>query len=382
MAYNYEDNIPQWGNEGTEPHETVRTEGYKPGYKPPASYFNWFWSHVLKWLNDLRTKLSSLHTQVGTLETKVETLENKDYDITASSVLTKIKTVDGEGSGLDADTLDGKHAADFAYLDHTHSQYALTSHTHQLANENQNGFMSSEAYNKLNQIDLDNMTTYTHPATHPASMITGLATVATTGNYADLVNKPVLSAVATSNDYNDLINKPAAYTHPTTHPASMIEETESCKIMTAEERAKLAAIEAQANNYVHPATHPASMITGLEELINSLGYGKVAIGEYLGSGEVDIAYVTSSNPKWGRKITLPFTPRVIIFFQKSSNSITQIVSGQGQVIERVQSGNAYCYGYLENNIFYAYIDDGVGSANSRSKNRLNLAGYTYYWMAF
>ena len=33
---------------------------------------------------------------------------------------------------------------------------------------------------------------YTHPATHPASMITGLSTVATSGSYNDLTNKPTI----------------------------------------------------------------------------------------------------------------------------------------------------------------------------------------------
>lgn len=47
----------------------------------------------------------------------------------------------------------------------------------------------------------DTNTVYTHPTTHPASMITGLATVATSGSYNDLSNKPTI---------------PAAYTHPTT----------------------------------------------------------------------------------------------------------------------------------------------------------------------
>lgn len=37
-------------------------------------------------------------------------------------------------------------------------------------------------------------TIYTHPSTHPASMITGLATVATSGSYADLTNKPTIPA--------------------------------------------------------------------------------------------------------------------------------------------------------------------------------------------
>jgi len=36
-----------------------------------------------------------------------------------------------------------------------------------------------------------------------------LSTVATSGNYNDLTNKPTLSTVATSGDYNDLINKPS-----------------------------------------------------------------------------------------------------------------------------------------------------------------------------
>ena len=54
---------------------------------------------------------------------------------------------------------------------------------------------------------------YSHPSSHPASMITGLSTVATTGSYNDLSNKPTI---------------PAAYTHPTekqcsysyTHPTT------------------------------------------------------------------------------------------------------------------------------------------------------------------
>lgn len=36
---------------------------------------------------------------------------------------------------------------------------------------------------------------YSHPSTHAASMITGLATIATTGNYNDLSNKPTIPSV-------------------------------------------------------------------------------------------------------------------------------------------------------------------------------------------
>lgn len=40
-------------------------------------------------------------------------------------------------------------------------------------------------------------TVYTHPSTHPANMITGLSTVATSGSYNDLTDKPTIPASAT-----------------------------------------------------------------------------------------------------------------------------------------------------------------------------------------
>ena len=46
--------------------------------------------------------------------------------------------------------------------------------------------------------------------------LSGLATVATTGEYSDLVNKPYLASVATSGSYNDLINTPSLATVATT----------------------------------------------------------------------------------------------------------------------------------------------------------------------
>ena len=49
---------------------------------------------------------------------------------------------------------------------------------------------------------------YTHPASHPASMITGLATVATTGSYNDLANKPTIpTTVAAMTDAGDYAKK-------------------------------------------------------------------------------------------------------------------------------------------------------------------------------
>lgn len=63
----------------------------------------------------------------------------------------------------------------FAPITHTHAEFAAQNHTH--------------SYNDLTDVPSDSGA-YEHPATHPASMITGLASVATSGSYNDLTNKP------------------------------------------------------------------------------------------------------------------------------------------------------------------------------------------------
>ena len=57
---NFNNTFPEWGQEGTPPSTTLKTEGFKGGYKPPASVFNWFWCKVMKALTELQTKLSNV----------------------------------------------------------------------------------------------------------------------------------------------------------------------------------------------------------------------------------------------------------------------------------------------------------------------------------
>lgn len=60
------------------------------------------------------------------------------------------------------------------------------------------GLMSKADKIKLEGVE-PGANAYTHPASHPASMITGLSTVSTSGNYNDLSSKPALGTVATRN---------------------------------------------------------------------------------------------------------------------------------------------------------------------------------------
>lgn len=78
--------------------------------------------------------------------------------------------------------------------------------TYSAATQSAAGLLSADDKKKLDGI-ASGANAYTHPSTHAAGMITGLATVATSGSYNDLSNKPTI---------------PSAYSHPSTHSASMI----------------------------------------------------------------------------------------------------------------------------------------------------------------
>lgn len=89
------------------------------------------------------------------------------------------------------DVVDGKAEAIHT---HTHTDYAAASHTHsEYATANDLATLETEVDGKADSThshsynDLTNKPTipeeYTHPTTHPASMITGLSTVATSGSY-------------------------------------------------------------------------------------------------------------------------------------------------------------------------------------------------------
>lgn len=138
------------------------------------------------------------------------------------------------------------------------------------------GLMSSSDKSKLDSIAA-NANNYIHPASHPVSMITGLAAVATSGSYNDLTNKPTipeqitvdseisststnpvqnkivyevlsavrenlltqinnLSAVAKSGSYNDLTDKPSNAT------------TSSAGLMSAADKSKLDKVDADAGS--------------------------------------------------------------------------------------------------------------------------------------
>mgnify|MGYP007013983167 CR=1 FL=1 len=52
----FEEQLPQWENEGTQPPQSKRVEGWLPNEKPPASWFNWLFHRTYKALQELQQK--------------------------------------------------------------------------------------------------------------------------------------------------------------------------------------------------------------------------------------------------------------------------------------------------------------------------------------
>ena len=53
MDFTYNDDLT-WGNEGNAPSDSLKSGGFTPGYKPPASVFNWFWCRIGKCIEEIK----------------------------------------------------------------------------------------------------------------------------------------------------------------------------------------------------------------------------------------------------------------------------------------------------------------------------------------
>lgn len=209
--------------------------------------------------------------------------------ITADEVLTKIKTVDGENSGLDADTLDGIHANGFAAVNHTHSNYATVSALDNLSeavdgkanvNHVHSGYASINDVTTLETaVNGKADTAHTHGvATTSANGFLSSSDKSKLDGIATGANKTTVDSALSSTSTNPVQNKvintaltgKANTSH--THTLDDVSETTSKKIMTATERTKLNGIETGANKYTHPSTHAATMITGLSTVATSGKY--------------------------------------------------------------------------------------------------------------
>ena len=127
-----------------------------------------------------------------------------------------------------------------------------------------------------------------------------VATVATSGSYNDLSDKPtipsaytlptasstILGGVKVGNNISvsdgtislnkSNVTSALGYTPPTSDTVYNNATTTTAGLMSASDKVKLNNIADNANNYIHPPTHPASMITGLADVAKSGSYNDLA----------------------------------------------------------------------------------------------------------
>ena len=134
------------------------------------------------------------------------------------------------------------------------------------------GLMSSSDKAKLDGVE-NSANNYSHPANHSLDIITETSSKKI---MTDVERTKLTGIEASANNYS----------HPASHPASMITESTSKRfvsdtekadwnakaetdvatsgadgLMAAADKSKLDGVAANANNYSHPVSHPATMIT-------------------------------------------------------------------------------------------------------------------------
>ena len=213
------------------------------------------------------------------------------------------KKLDGIATGANNYTHPTSHPASMIATDETHlfvtaadksawnAKAAATA-----ATQSAMGLMSAADKTKLDGIAAG-ANAYTHPASHPASMIaqdtthrfvTDAEKTTWTGKASTAVATQAANGLLSAADKKKLDGITAGannYTHPASHPASMIAQdtthrfvtdteksawnakaaataaTQSAMgLMSAADKKKLDGIAAGANAYTHPTSHPASMI--------------------------------------------------------------------------------------------------------------------------
>ena len=220
---------PQWSNVGSAPSETLKTNGFQAGYKPSAPVFNYLFNKY--------------GTCIGELQNAVNEASEAEHTHPISDVVGLQDALNGK-----ANTSHTHAQGDITGLDTALSGKASASHTHSLDDISETTakkIMTADERTKLSGI-ATGANNYTHPTSHPASMITGLADVATSGSYNDLSDKPTSMT-------------PTAHTHA---------QSDVTGLATA--------LSGKADT---GHTHTTSDITGLSEALSSSQVGKSLAGQ-------------------------------------------------------------------------------------------------------
>ena len=123
--------LPIWDENATnivEPQSTNQSDGWQVDangipQKPPFQYHNYMWHTQYKWFEYLDAEKALLQGD-STKTFKVADAVNENEALSKGQLLAAIKEVDGAGSGIDAELLDGKQSSEYAIVAGTLGQFA------------------------------------------------------------------------------------------------------------------------------------------------------------------------------------------------------------------------------------------------------------------
>lgn len=202
----------------------------------------------------------------------------------SASMITGLPT-ELPANGGNADTVDGKHAADFATANHIHTQYevtglssalsgkANTDHTHSnYALASDLNALSDDVSGKAaasHTHTLDNISETTTKKVMTADERTKLSGIATGANKT--IVDTAMSSTSTNPVQNKTVNSALGNKVDKVTGKGL-----STNDYTTDEKTKLAGIATGANKYTHPTSHPATMITGLSDVATSGSYNDLS----------------------------------------------------------------------------------------------------------
>lgn len=248
----YTKEIPQWNAAGTKPPQSLIDTGWQFNQKPPADYFNWQWHNVYQVLNELHQ--FALHTEKLGAANGVATLGSNSKltasqlpaigsaQITDGSITNNVLATDVKVGSLAALTTTTKsnvvaavnevktnndsHSADSVrHVTQTDKNTWNAKAETTVATTSANGLMSSADKTKLDGVAA-NANNYSHPSTHPATMIV-----------EDGSHRFVTDAQISSWDGK---------------AETTVASTTANGLMSSSDKTKLNGIATNANNYSHP----------------------------------------------------------------------------------------------------------------------------------
>ena len=173
--------------------------------------------------------------------------------------------------------------------------------TYGVATTSSNGLMSSEDKSKLNGI-ATGANKYTHPSSHPASMITESSTKRFVSDTEKSTWNGKQNALTAGSNITISGNTISAVNTNTTYGVAT---TSANGLMSSSDKSKLNGIAAGANKYTHPSTHPYSMITGTPTSLPANGGSATSAKHLLGDDTRSVnsapsVYMSSGSRYGGR----------------------------------------------------------------------------------